>query len=81
MESLQILLEENPNLIDQGVGIVDEKLYDTCVYIGRKLSPNSKLNDEEINLISILILEKCLSQYKKESDRQTISSNKIRRIS
>lgn len=81
MESIQTLLEQNPNLIDQGVGIVDEKLYNTCFYIARKLSPNRTLTEEEINLVSTLILEKCLAQYKKESDRQAMSSSRNRKMS
>lgn len=63
MESLQQLLNENPNLVNQGVGILDEKLYDTCSYIGRKLLPNENMTLEQFNLISKVILEKCLAQY------------------
>lgn len=67
MNSLQQLLDKNPNLINQGVGILDEKLYDTCAYIARKLLPNENMTNEQIELISRVILEKCLAQYKTQT--------------
>lgn len=71
MQTLQVRLNNNYKVVEHAANCLNEKLYDIAFRVGEELLPvqdrngNADLTCEQFDLISKVILQKCLAQYTK----------------